>query len=53
MTFAAYPSLARRCVFVTGGATGIGASLVEAFHGQGANIAFSAGKSKRLSISVA
>ncbi|WP_394763676.1 SDR family NAD(P)-dependent oxidoreductase [Phenylobacterium sp.] len=40
MTFAAYPSLAGRCVFVTGGATGIGASLVEAFHGQGANIAF-------------
>lgn len=37
---ATYPSLAGRCVFVTGGASGIGAALVEAFHGQGARVAF-------------
>lgn len=38
--FARYPSLAGRAVFVTGGASGIGATLVEAFHDQGAHIAF-------------
>jgi NAD(P)-dependent dehydrogenase (short-subunit alcohol dehydrogenase family) len=38
--FARYPSLAGRTVFVTGGASGIGAALVEAFHGQGARVAF-------------
>jgi len=38
--FAAYPSLKGRVVFVTGGATGIGAALVEAFHGQGCEVAF-------------
>ena len=38
--FADYPSLAGRGVFITGGATGIGAALVEAFHGQGAKVAF-------------
>jgi D-xylose 1-dehydrogenase len=37
---ATYPSLADRVVFVTGGATGIGAAFVEAFHGQGAKVAF-------------
>ncbi len=37
---ATYPSLAGRRVFVTGGASGIGAALVEAFHGQGAKVAF-------------
>ena len=31
MTFALYPSLAQRVVFVTGGATGIGADIVAAF----------------------
>lgn len=34
--FATYPSLVGRRVFITGGATGIGAAMVEAFSGQGA-----------------
>ena len=34
--FATYPSLAGRRVFITGGATGIGAAMVEAFTEQGA-----------------
>jgi NAD(P)-dependent dehydrogenase (short-subunit alcohol dehydrogenase family) len=38
--FAGYPSLKDRTVFVTGGATGIGAAFVEVFHGQGAKVAF-------------
>jgi NAD(P)-dependent dehydrogenase (short-subunit alcohol dehydrogenase family) len=37
---ATYPSLAGKTVFVTGGASGIGAALVEAFHGQGAKVGF-------------
>lgn len=37
---ATYPDLAGRTVFVTGGATGIGASFVEAFAGQGCRVAF-------------
>jgi NAD(P)-dependent dehydrogenase (short-subunit alcohol dehydrogenase family) len=37
---ARYPSLADRCVFVSGGATGIGATLVEAFALQGARVGF-------------
>ena len=40
MTFANYPCLAGRVVFVTGGASGIGASFVEQFHAQGAKVAF-------------
>jgi len=40
VTFAHYPSLADRVVFVTGGATGIGADIVEAFAGQRARVAF-------------
>lgn len=38
--FARYPSLAGRVVFVTGGASGIGAAFVEAFHQQGARVGF-------------
>lgn len=40
MAFARYPSLAGRVVFITGGASGIGATLVEQFHDQGAKVAF-------------
>ncbi len=39
-SFAAYPSLRGRAVFITGGATGIGAALVEAFAEQGARVGF-------------
>ena len=38
--FTQYPSLAERCVFITGGATGIGAAMVEAFAMQSARVAF-------------
>lgn len=38
--FGAYPSLLGRVVFITGGATGIGAAMVEAFHRQGCKVAF-------------
>ncbi|WP_165856296.1 SDR family NAD(P)-dependent oxidoreductase [Marinobacter sp. JSM 1782161] len=38
--FAHYPSLRERTVLVIGGATGIGAALVEAFAGQGARVGF-------------
>lgn len=40
MSFARYPSLQDRVVFITGGGSGIGAAMVEAFAGQGANVAF-------------
>jgi NAD(P)-dependent dehydrogenase (short-subunit alcohol dehydrogenase family) len=40
MTVAQYPSLTDRAVLITGGATGIGASLVEHFVGQGAKVGF-------------
>jgi NAD(P)-dependent dehydrogenase (short-subunit alcohol dehydrogenase family) len=36
--YASYPSLAGRRVFITGGATGIGAAMVEAFSLQGAEV---------------
>ncbi len=39
VTFANYPSLVDRVVFVTGGATGIGADIVEAFARQRARVA--------------
>ncbi len=38
MSFATYPSLRDRSVLVTGGASGIGADIVRAFHGQGAKV---------------
>ena len=38
--FADYPSLQDRHVFITGGATGIGAALVEAFAAQGSKVSF-------------
>src|SRR4051812_38270378 len=37
---ARYPDLAGRTVFVSGGASGIGAALVRAFAAQGARVAF-------------
>lgn len=40
MEFAQYPSLRKRVVLITGGATGIGAALVEHFARQGAQVAF-------------
>ena len=40
MAAARFPSLQGRCVFVTGGASGIGAAMVEAFAAQGALVAF-------------
>lgn len=40
MTYATYPSLAGRPVLITGGATGIGAALVEHFAAQSARVAF-------------
>ena len=40
MTFATYPSLADRVVFISGGATGIGADIVRAFAGNQALVAF-------------
>jgi D-xylose 1-dehydrogenase len=40
LTFATYPSLAGRTVFVSGGATGIGADIVRAFGRNQAHVAF-------------
>lgn len=38
--YATYPSLEGRTVLVSGGATGIGASIVEAFYAQGSKVIF-------------
>ena len=38
--FAVYPSLDGRVVFITGGGSGIGESLVRHFCAQGANVTF-------------
>ncbi|MGH1415883.1 MAG: SDR family NAD(P)-dependent oxidoreductase [Pelagimonas sp.] len=38
--FASYPSLAGKRIFITGGASGIGAAMVRAFTGQGAVVGF-------------
>ena len=40
VAYASYPSLRGRAVMVTGGASGIGASIVEHFARQGARVAF-------------
>ena len=40
LSYATYPSLKGKTVFVTGGASGIGADIVSALHGQGSKIAF-------------
>lgn len=40
MSFAIYPSLKGRSVLVSGGASGIGASIVRAFHEQGSRVGF-------------
>src|SRR5687767_13542246 len=39
-SYAVYPSLKDRSVFITGGGSGIGASLVRHFAAQGAKVAF-------------
>ena len=39
-TFATYPSLKGKTVFITGGASGIGFELVRGFAAQGANVGF-------------
>ena len=40
MSLARYPSLIDKVVFITGGGSGIGAAMVEAFAEQKANVAF-------------
>ena len=40
MSFAIYPSLKGKSVFISGGASGIGAEMVQAFAAQGAHVGF-------------
>ncbi|QCP54289.1 SDR family oxidoreductase [Trinickia violacea] len=40
MSYAIYPSLKDRTVVITGGGTGLGAAMVQAFSGQGARVHF-------------
>ncbi|HEX8569802.1 MAG TPA: SDR family oxidoreductase [Caulobacteraceae bacterium] len=40
MSYARYPSLEGKVMFITGGGSGIGATIVEEFHAQGARVAF-------------
>jgi NAD(P)-dependent dehydrogenase (short-subunit alcohol dehydrogenase family) len=40
LSFARYPSLSDRVIFITGGGSGIGAAMVQAFVEQGAQVAF-------------
>ena len=40
MSYARYPSLEQAVVFITGGASGIGADMVRAFAEQGARVGF-------------
>lgn len=40
MSYASYPSLQDKVMFITGGGSGIGATIVEQFHAQGAKVAF-------------
>jgi len=40
MQFASYPSLNNAVVYITGGASGIGKDMVEAFAAQGAHVGF-------------
>jgi NAD(P)-dependent dehydrogenase (short-subunit alcohol dehydrogenase family) len=40
MDLASYPSLQAEVVFITGGASGLGAAFVESFHDQGSKVAF-------------
>ena len=39
-SYASYPSLVNRGVFITGGADGIGSAMVEQFARQGSRVAF-------------
>ena len=52
-TYASYPSLVDRTVFVTGGADGIGAGMVEQFAAQGAKVGFADINSEKAAETVA
>lgn len=52
-TYASYPSLVDRTVFVTGGADGIGAGMVEEFVKQGSRVAFADINAERAEATIA